>query len=364
MRRVPFWVSLVSLHLMVPRGGINKSDVGGILAAARGSSGSTCHSMLAWLKAQQPPVHLWENVIDLIGAVNYANLSWLLSQLFQIGYICSYGGFRSSHYGHPTKRERAYGICINFKAMNITVQEATALAQRIVMFVETNMKVAVPLRLSTFLLGDSDEHVRWHTDNQHIIKSANLEKKSEDLQWRRRTQQACDAANLNYSKLKPSPLVAKVPYYKNLPLREQHAIMVHLSKHNKDIEVTNMDTSQCITRMRLSCDPILETVTPEGRVVLFPPLVGAFRGLTGIESARIAGIPLEFMQTFLESPDNMLNRAEVDRLMYNLAGNAFSGGVALSFVIAILLFVDPKHLMPKKTEGTPNDDVDVMSMTF
>ena len=64
----------------------------------------------------------------------------------------------------------------------------------------------------------------------------------------------------------------------------------------------------------------------------FPPLVPEFRILTGYESKRVIGIPGAAMYQFLNY-DHGLDAASVDALLYDLGGNAFSGGVVMALFL-------------------------------
>ncbi len=88
-------------------------------------------AMLDWLKKMQPTIHIWENVPELLHNANEENMNWFINKLFQIGYMCSYSTFKSSKFGHPTKRERAYGVCINFRRLKLSFMDAVSLSSKI-----------------------------------------------------------------------------------------------------------------------------------------------------------------------------------------------------------------------------------------
>ena len=77
---------------------------------------------------------------------------------------------------------------------------------------------------------------------------------------------------------------------------------------------------------------VFDTITPGGRLCMFPPLVPEFRLLTGYESMRMIGIPDAAMDQFLNY-DHGLDAASVDALLYDLGGNAFSGGVVMALFL-------------------------------
>ena len=97
-----------------------KKDVTSALADGSGASGATCHSMIRWLQAQQPTIHMWENVPDLLQARHVDNLQWFIQALLGAGFVCAYSSFVSSEYGHPTSRARAYGVCLNIRRLTLT----------------------------------------------------------------------------------------------------------------------------------------------------------------------------------------------------------------------------------------------------
>jgi hypothetical protein len=74
-------------------------------------------------------------------------------------------------------------------------------------------------------------------------------------------------------------------------------------------------------------------------------LVPNFRTLSGFEMMQIAGCPPDIVHRFITSPLSVADKAASDALAYDLAGNAFSGGVVVAIVISVLLYLDPEKLI-------------------
>jgi site-specific DNA-cytosine methylase len=103
--------------------------------------------MLEWLATSETWVHVWENVGDLLAQSNWSNLEWLLCALKRAGFVCAYGLFRSMDFGNPTRRERAYGVCLNFRLLKMSAAECQDLAQKVIDFAKGSLKTpAVDLK--------------------------------------------------------------------------------------------------------------------------------------------------------------------------------------------------------------------------
>ena len=346
---------------------MTKSDVKDCLEQGAGSSGSTCKSMIAWLCTFQPLLHFWENVPDIVASSNFQNLQWLMHALRKAGYACAYGKFRSINYGHPSKRERAYGVCLNASKLGLDMLQATHLAQKVIDFAQSVFgQVAGPVPLRSILLPDKSEWVQARLHQLQETKAKDLESKSLDTSWRKKTSGMCTAHGINYSTLVAPPKISGSDFYQALTTMQQHSIAFHI-KANKD-PVVSMDISQMVDRIKPSTsEEALDTVTPEGRIVLYSPLVPEFRCLVGYESMRLIGVPDEVLDEF-KSFGHGLDLAAIDKLYYDLGGNAFSGGVILALIMSSLLHIDAEYWIretPKKassssskTEEVEVDDVD------
>jgi site-specific DNA-cytosine methylase len=330
--------------------------------------------MLDWLMSKRPECHVWESVLELLKQANQDNLDWLVNQFFVLGYVVAYCTLKSSHYGHPTGRERAYGLCLNFKKMNMTPPQAMVLATRIMEFVRTTMKLPSPVGLRWFLLSCNSDHVRMHTEHLAAsVKAAGREQLTKDLEWRKKMQTFCGTVGpgISYARLKTPDVLATSLYFLSLPLREQHGISAHFAKLKGLADVVAIETSQSVERMYVVTDEILNTITPESRYTLFPPLTLVPRGLTGVEACSLIGLPQKILTSFVGSSSHMMNRIDSDRLLYNMSGNAFSGGVIGAILISVFLHMDPKHLKVDVVEPAPKtlaeleqESKDIMDLLF
>jgi hypothetical protein len=76
------------------------------------------------------------------------------------------------------------------------------------------------------------------------------------------------------------------------------------------------------------------------RIILIPPLVAEVRCLTGFEHLQSIGFPFDVINGFMHDPTHGISADHADGLLYNMAGNAFSGGCVLAVCISILLHVE------------------------
>ena len=140
-----------------------------MLEKSEGSSGETCRGMLKMLQDAQPTIHIWENVPNLLQPRNARNLRFLTMALMSCGFEHAHAILNSSDYCHPTRRERAFGVCVNFRRLHLDPGHAQALARRILMFTTDELQVdAVPLQ--AFLLSEGSHHVRRDIAHLQCVK--------------------------------------------------------------------------------------------------------------------------------------------------------------------------------------------------
>ena len=151
-----------------PPGGLQKQEVGSCLRDGRGTTGSTCQAMVEWLSSRQPLLHVWENVPDIISPKNMENLEWLMAALRKVGYECACSVFKSSSFGHPSARERAYGVCVNIAAMRKQGLNAWVVARQIIVYAQGLASNEI-LPLRRILLPDTSGWVRGKL--RHRIKA-------------------------------------------------------------------------------------------------------------------------------------------------------------------------------------------------
>lgn len=135
----------------------------------------------------QPIIHLWENVPELVSEKNSANLEHLMFLLIRAGYAVSFAVLKSADFGHPTKRERVYGVCLNHKLLGMCWSVALKLANKIMDFVKASLKMDEPVPLERFLLAQDDPAVVAKLSQMEATKSANRESSGPSAKWRQKT---------------------------------------------------------------------------------------------------------------------------------------------------------------------------------
>jgi site-specific DNA-cytosine methylase len=206
-------------------------------------------------------VHLWENVPDLLLPSNHENLEWLLGILFQIGYVVAYGLFKSSAYGHPTRRERAYGVCLHVESFAMSIPSATALAQRILDFARSMASVDDATGIRSFLLPHTHEHIAQSLLRLQRVKAKDLERSSDDHQWRKKTKAMCDSHRINYSRLQAPAIVKDSLCFQALPLRGALNYPAHYLKPNQTTTTTSTTTVTTRTTTNTTTTPTATATT-------------------------------------------------------------------------------------------------------
>jgi hypothetical protein len=98
-----------------------------------------------------------------------------------------------------------------------------------------------------------------------------------------------------------------------------------------DKDMDSIDVSQGLRRMARGHSGALHTLIPGQRIFLLPPIVNPARVLSGPESLCLQGFPLEFACRLAAQPG--MN----DKLFKDLAGNAYSGTIFASIMLAIIV---------------------------
>ena len=332
-------------------GGVSRNDVKDILASGGGSSGSTAWGMVSWLSTHQPLLHIWENVPDLVQHKNFENLEWLLRTVARAGYACAYGLFRSVRFGHPTRRERAYGVCLNFKKLGMTLSAAATLAQKLIDYALTTFgcmpdPLVIPLRM--YILPSTSSWVMSKLAHLAALKKARDQQDQKQARaladWPIKTSTFCRDRKINYSTLTAPAHISNTEYYRSLPAREQQLIAAHCHVDGA-MGMTALDSAPCVTRTRPVREATLATVLPDSRLSLFAPVVPEIRCLTGFEALNLTGVPAAAMNAFLKGSHSM-DQVAVDTLFHNMGGNAFSGGCVLSIFMAAFTLLDPRTFQP------------------
>ncbi len=148
-------------------------DLENLLEKSEGSTGETCKGMIHMMLLAQPKVHIWENVPTILEPRNARNLKFLSAALREVGYEHYYGRLNSAKFGHPTSRERAFGVCVNFRLMSGGAPAAQERAQQIFEFARIHLTFDV-LPLQNILLPASDVHVRQDVAHLQSLKEPHI----------------------------------------------------------------------------------------------------------------------------------------------------------------------------------------------
>ena len=189
-----------------------------------------------------------------------------------------------------------------------------------------------------------------------LTKSKGLEKTPKD--WKQRMWKWCEKNGVHPSDAKFDRTVST--WVDNLPDREKHGLVVHRVKRPG---LTCLDTSQSIERMRYHLDhDSIPTITPAGRLMLFPPFVEAVRPMLGFEMLRLQGFPGDLLEhiystTFATKEGQTI---PTDALLADLGGNAFTGTIAAALFMSVILHA-PRHrldLVSRRASSAPAASTD------
>lgn len=133
------------------------------------------------------------------------------------------------------------------------------LAKEIIVFAKSLIVPCLPAR--QFLLQSGHALLSLKLAQLKEAKGKHMESAAEDVEWRKKTQHFCDQSKQSYASLSTPNEIRKSEWYQNLTVREQHGIAVH-SKKERGMDMTSLDSSQCITRMAVGRGDKLPTITP------------------------------------------------------------------------------------------------------
>ena len=305
-----------------------------ILKKGAGSTGETFQGMLSYLHGKGPPIHVWENVPELLSPKQSDNLDYLLGALSKVQYACAVELFQSLEFQIPQRRARVYGVCVRWGSPPLLDQtRAVALATKII----TDAKVFATeklIDLQNFILPDESpivqEHLQVMMDNKVADDRIRAMNDIGEPKWRAQMQDLCSKANMSYSTLKVPAELENSEWFTSLPLREQHGLCFWSASRP---DLTFLDLSQMPTRMRPCEEPFVPTLTPGAKFMMFS--VGSVpRLMTGHEAMLLQGFPFSLLSKFRDS--KVLIEKKQESLFMDMSGNAFTGSVIAAIIMAAL----------------------------
>jgi hypothetical protein len=161
----------------------------------------------------------------------------------------------------------------------------------------------------------------------HLKNSTKAEPIGEK-KWRAELDSFCESHGLRKTDLKGPDLLMKSAWTQAVPERERAGLIAWSCV---DHDMDSIDVSQGLLRMPRGRDGVFHTLIPKNRIFLLAPLVKVPRVLCGPEMLGLQGFPLARAVQIAEEPDM------TDSLLKDLAGNAFSGTVFASVMLATIL---------------------------
>ena len=305
----------------------------------RGTTGVTWRGNYGYVLKTKPPLVVAENVVAARRGANYQKV---LQEFKEAGYYVGDLNLNSGDCGFPQDRVRSYFVCVRQDL-------ATASWAEEFLAVTEDLKLLEPVPLSRFVLPDTHSYVVRVMDERKAqkmkkgMKSVKAKTKAKAKvkvrcgkkwisdHWRLRCQlgmrtapaeepqQFTDMAEANgmcdrerdlLRLVLDAPTTRKEPL-KSVELKHSAPRVVKLGQRRRE------DCTSCLL--------------PASKMMVFPPVAGSTRYLTGLEALSVQGIPNSFHEA-----TQVLN----DREYMSLAGNAFNAGSWSLVVIAALATMD------------------------
>lgn len=302
-----------------------------------GSTGVTWRGNYGYVLKTKPPLVVAENVNAARRGENYRRL---LQDFKAAGYYVGDLNLNSGDCGFPQDRVRSYFACVR------TDLATTSWAEEFLAVTE-DLKLPEPVPLSRFVLPDTHSYVVRVMDERKAqkmkkcMKSVKTKTKAKvkvrcgkkwiSDHWRVRCQlgmrtapaeepqQFTDVAEANgmcdrerdlLRLVLDAPTTRKEPL-KSVELKHSAPRVVKLGERRRE------DCTSCLL--------------PASKMMVFPPVAGSTRYLTGLEALSVQGIPHSFHEA---------TQVLKDREYMSLAGNAFNAGSWSLVVISALATMD------------------------
>lgn len=294
------------------------------LEGGAGTTAKTFGALIDFLAQAKTPIYVGDN-LDEIAKPESINKMLLQERFADIGYQVGLRIYKSSDFGSPTRRERAFILALHVETLGINKQEAKGIKQEAkgiiakVFSTMDKMKRATPCSLDDFLLRDTDPYV------QGMLAARQMGVKDiEKSAWREAFDKTRRTEQLRYSDCVVPAAQRASPWF--LALTE--TIQAHLGFVLRiRPDATSADLSQSIGRGLVSSNKDeLPAMLPRHSIWD----MNRKRLVSGLESLLIIG----FDEADLDVA--RLRELEItDSSMKDLAGNAFTGQVVLALLIAL-----------------------------
>jgi site-specific DNA-cytosine methylase len=303
---------------------IKKSSV---LATGQGTSGETCHALLKYVSASRPRCLLLENVDEMAKAEEVSNnVQFLHSELRARGFALAVALLNSADYYSPQDRRRAFCFAIDTEAWGMTLEEAEAYCVKMLDLAKS-LAHAAPPPLDKFLLNSQDNRLaeelsRRQSSKQSVARAATYVEKH---------QSYMASKGVSWTRLTAPPATEQSPWFQLLPRREQEIVCFGFAV---EPELCMVNVGPRIDRCSIIKEGKLGTITSSTKLYLVkagPRKASLERLVLGWELLGIQGFPMGLFEAAAANGKEVPS----DSQMSDLAGNAFSGGVVCTLLLAI-----------------------------
>ena len=306
-----------------------------MLSTGTGSTGETFTWLCSFLRIVAPPIYIGENVDSDFGP-DSKNYTELVNRLAAIGYVLSSCILNAIQFGCPQRRVRLYIVALHCATWKLEEHEAlqickkiTALAQRLA------DKDTIP-DLSDYLFHATDTYIleQLQSHNDTMLKNDRAVTKDK---WPEEHAKVCENYGVSYSKCVAPVSQQASPWYTTLTPREKMLLGLNCIKYPKDDQgiqdLYSVDVQQSMNREPRGYGSYTSTWLPHSRIWL----LANQSLLTGAEQFAAQGWPKKMM-----TPKVLREHDLSDRLLRDMAGNAFAGHCFAAVLLAVFACIpDP-----------------------
>ena len=219
-------------------------------------------------------------------------------------------------------------------------RQAKDLAESMMQLVSM-LQIPEPLPLANFLLSEEHRYIQqlrmFNEDKVRQDKDKVRVPEKADAAWRAECLSLCRKHGIDYQSLDLEHGMKDHRGVAHLPPRERKGLALWMRVDNS---MTTLDVQPSMSRMCRGHEHILPTITPQGKTVL----MDRGRILSGLEALSIQGYPPQLLLKYVEDMKSKKDESKPDGLLHDLAGNAFTGVVMLTLIIAVITLSTKKHL--------------------
>ena len=305
---------------------MHSAEARGSLSTGGNATSDTFLSTRAYMKIHRPKFTIMENVSDIdeggsgesLLETNQSNLSQLRDLLSEIGYVTFVLLLNSKDFFVPQDRWRIYIGGVPLEVYGYDLPSATRSVASMAELIES-LQSEQQIDLEQFLIADNDELVMHEL--RHVQEASEEDDPwSKETGWQKAHREKFEEHGLRWGyETVPHEMQAS-PWFQTLKPREQDLILFTMKTQPAAV---SLDLSQSIGRHRVSlANKCPGTVTPSEKRFFLKRR----RLRVAVESLAMQAIPWQDIDVSHEP-----------HVLHSLAGNAWTGTVAMAVLFSILM---------------------------